>query len=271
MTESNFAPAVISALSTRRKDKLYAAVVDENGDRRSVLWRFWTHGADFYGGGMAAGSTKMSLHASGRCRWAHVEPGYMGDPAADRAFIKWERPPPSTEPRLVARIVFPADHLAPPKPLEAVKGLLLKLPMPPPGKAAFLGVYSTSLDPRTLPLPTVPARELLAARTSSGETFLLATEVGDMPALPQGMTLNYSSRDATVAPSSIEGDGVVMNIWADPGDDGVASCIEISGHVRTGAIEGAGLRFSLRDVHSKDESLMEGDAAIPRNSPEPAS
>jgi len=252
MTKPIFAPVVIGALSTRKKDKLYAAVVDDNGQQRSALWRFWSHNTDFYGAGLAPGSTKMSLHASGLCRWAHIESGYMGDPKADRAFIKWERPVPLEEPKLVARIVFPGNHLAPPKPLEPFKGMLLKVPMPPPGRAAYLGVYSTSSDPRTLSLPTTPARELFAARLASGETFLLATEVGDMPPLPQGLRLNYSSRDSTVTPQSIEGDRVVMNIWTDPGADGAATCIELSGCVRSGAVDVPGLTFSLNDVHVQD-------------------
>lgn len=233
MTE--YATLYLDHASTRSKDKMYAYVADAEGRRRSALWRFWTHKGDFYGAGLAPADTKLSLHASGNCRWAHSGPGYAGNPQADRAFLKWTRAMPCPDDRIecVAKVIFPGDHPSGPFDTPDQKDLALVSSMAPTGRAAILTVNRSRLAPGQINFPKHPEMKLLAARTTLGEWFYLTFSEHDFDqaALPAEMVFN--SAKASAAERIAEQTDVTMALWCEP-VDGCSACIELGAKLTPG-------------------------------------
>lgn len=219
-----------SHASTRKKDKIYAAVFDEAGQQRSSLWRFKVNGRDVYGGGPAMKEHKLSLHGSGICRWADIDASHSESRGGDRAVMKWKRPVdgPGDQPYRAFSVHFPHQALKTPIAPEVEAPLLLRLPMPKPGQMTVMGLYFCGRDPMNLKVSPEMARDYMGARLSDGEWLYIIPSVHDfdssrLPSLPMGLAPEFV-RNPPTAPTP-----VMMHLYCEPTEDGGASVIELHG------------------------------------------
>ncbi len=137
-------------ISVSERDKIRFAFVSQSG-KHSLVWAAWGSGSDFYLGARGTlGTNKISLHASGICRDALTKTHHdklaihTGDPAADRAIIKWNRlPTPEVGGVPVVSLVFPTDYMTQGPPEASLRKPVWVFPAAEPGKAVeVLFVYS---------------------------------------------------------------------------------------------------------------------------------
>jgi hypothetical protein len=89
------------------------AVLDDNGDLRSAIWRVWSWKNDIYVAARSlASEIKTSIHSSGRARHAFVSPekaSHWRPPGVDRTLDKWRLQPITANCpiRLLLQIVIP--------------------------------------------------------------------------------------------------------------------------------------------------------------------
>lgn len=217
----------LSHASTHPKDKIYAAIVDENGDQRSLMWRFTTNKDDLYGGGPGMGEDKLSLHGSGICHWADTK---GADDGTRYTPLRWTRPPtPEDKTELVFFIHFPGDHLRAPTPLEVDAPLLLKLPCPGPGETTQLGLFYSRLPPAAVHVGSGLAREYMAVRLANGDWVYLVPRVAPFTetlALPMQVPASSWQRPEPRPTEPFSGH---MHLFCGPNESGVASVIELCG------------------------------------------
>ena len=191
------------------------------------MWRFTSNKNDMYAGGPAMGDQKLSLHASGQCRWAHTAAPADG---SDRAFIKWVRPAAVEQPRHVFLLVFPEKYLCSPKPLERETDLTLRMPMPPSGGATILVVGFSTVAPYSVRIPSEMARDYMAMRLANGEWIYLvpqATQAFDDSQIVFPMTLTPNSQpDTGQDPQTVK--SAYLHLFSGPNEEGVASVVEIN-------------------------------------------
>lgn len=131
-------------------DGLRVIVGDESGGPRSSLWRVWTWKSDVYVGARPiAGEVRVSLHESGKWRYAFTEKHQCGTrplikPDEDRAKYKWDRP---TEifPGFTRAFVIcvPSSELMEPAEPDPLKKPATWLPVPPPGHQVEIDLWLT--------------------------------------------------------------------------------------------------------------------------------
>lgn len=129
---------------------LRVIVGDKGGGPRSQLWRIWTghRTSDVYvGSRQIAGDIRVSLHESGKWRFAFTErhlrrPEALIAPDQDRAAYKWDRPP-EFAPGLTRAfaIEIPSTELRPPKGPDPLRKPAVWLPVPPPGTLIEIDLF----------------------------------------------------------------------------------------------------------------------------------
>ena len=129
---------------------LRVIVGDEAGGPRSSLWRVWTgrHTSDVYlGARPIAGAVRVSLHESGKWRFAFTKEHQFGPkplirPDEDRAKFKWDRPP-EVFPGLTRAFVIsvPSSELMEPAGPPELQRPAIWLPIPPPNHQVEIDLW----------------------------------------------------------------------------------------------------------------------------------
>jgi hypothetical protein len=145
---------------------LRVIVGDEGGGPRSQLWRIWAGKgtSDVYVGARPiAGDVRVSLHESGKWRFAFTErhmrrPEPLIPTDINRAKHKWDRPPPFA-PGLTRAfsIDIPASELRVPSRSDPLRKPALWLPPPPPDINVEIDLFLT----RGLPDDEWPGRRAM--------------------------------------------------------------------------------------------------------------
>jgi len=135
-------------------------VGDESGGPRSSLWRVWTWKNDVYVGARAiAGDVRVSLHESGKWRFAFTRKHQLGPrpligPDEDRAKYKWDRPP-EVYPGFTRAFVIcvPSSELMEPAGPDPLKKPARWLPIPPPDHQVEIDLWlaRSPTNPETWP------------------------------------------------------------------------------------------------------------------------
>jgi hypothetical protein len=165
--------------------RIFVAVVDDRGFRRSTVWQFKVSGAEVYGGQGDMHQQKLSLHTSGLCMWAFEKP-YWDHSAkherphrTSRVIDKWNRPAtPLTGSAHAFSVGFPGACLGNPMPLLGVPAdRLLALPCPAVGRAAEVAVHFSYEDPEVVSRNAPESFKFAAAPLGTGEfVYFLALE-----------------------------------------------------------------------------------------------
>jgi hypothetical protein len=124
----------------------------------SGTWTAFGNGGDFYiGARPLMGSTKISLHASRKCRIALTEQRFKALPGeglsqpTDRALMKWERAEtPENGTHLAVSLLFPTDYLRAPEPVATLTKPLLIFEAASAGHAVEIGFFYSRASGETL-------------------------------------------------------------------------------------------------------------------------
>jgi hypothetical protein len=111
-----------------KRQKTKICVVDDAGNSRSLPWTIITRGSDVFVGAGSLGQHKLTLHASGICRWAFTAEYWTEEISravnkTNRALDRWERPKtPAVGHVLVQSILLPGHPQNVPILLETYDG-----------------------------------------------------------------------------------------------------------------------------------------------------
>jgi hypothetical protein len=219
----------------------FAVGSDQRG--YSGTWTAFGKGCDFYIGARAImESTKISLHASRKCRIALTQKHFSALPGddlvqpADRALAKWERAEtPATGAILAVSLLFPTDYLRAPAPVPTLKKPLLIFEAAPAGHAVEVGFFYSqasgdALDAnfRRIGLP------INTTRLDNGDhvTTVVRTRPLDPKMLPNQAQMNRAGShilSKEVREIETERDGLTGIFWNIPRQGEPFMVIEVGG------------------------------------------
>jgi hypothetical protein len=237
-------PAAIVADFERKilKDKLRFAI-GKPAEGHSGVWSAWNTQSEFYLGARGTlGNTKISLHKSGRCRFALTEEAARAvDPRAlpaqnDRAFVKWNRPPaPAQGAHLAVLLCFPTDYLLLPAPAGSAKKPVLIFEAARSGKATQIGFFFSRESAVTLEQKFLKiGKPILHWDLPNGEAIWLVARESDFDAtvIPDSSAWSRSMRvldPAAVPAPGMEQKNLNAILWNAPSDGDPLQIIEIGG------------------------------------------
>jgi hypothetical protein len=209
----------------------------------SGTWTAFGKGSDFYIGARATmGSTKISLHASRKCRIALTPKHFNALPGeglvqpADRALSKWERAEtPAKGAILAVSLLFPTDYLRAPAPAPTHKKPLLIFDAAPAGHAVEVGFFYSRLSGDALDADF--RRIGLSINTTTLDngdhvTLVVRTRPFDPNVLPKQEQMNLATErilSKEVHEIQTERDGLTAMFWNAPQPGEPLMGIEVGG------------------------------------------